>query len=167
MRLTCFVSSRNVVVGGTVFSHRDIPKWTWTSPDGKVLNKTGSIITDARHLSDLMVLWGCRGANINSNHYLIISKIRYQISNAKKLYESQAKKFNCGELNKQGVATGYNESLSEHLTGLLAVKVPVEHGRTSAILQQVPLIHLCWKAKVEYLVWWRVWARAKFKKLGI
>ncbi|PNF15522.1 hypothetical protein B7P43_G16682 [Cryptotermes secundus] len=93
---------------------------------GFIVNKKGSfnqidhILIDVRvrHCSDLMDVRSYRGANTDSDHYLIISKIRSRISNARKIQGSQAKKLNCGKLVEQGVATRYTGLISECLAGL-------------------------------------------------
>jgi hypothetical protein len=64
MRLINFASSRNMVVGSTMFSHKDIHKRTWKSPDGNVFNQTDHILTDARHFSYLMDVRSCRGPTL-------------------------------------------------------------------------------------------------------
>jgi hypothetical protein len=46
------------------------------------------------------------------------SKIRSRVSNVRKIHGSQAKKFNCGKLAEQGVATSYTGLISECLAGL-------------------------------------------------
>jgi hypothetical protein len=74
MRLIKVPTSRNMVllVGSTMFQHKDMHKRTWKSPDGEVINQIYHILIDARHCSDLMEVWSYRGTNIDSDHYLII-----------------------------------------------------------------------------------------------
>jgi hypothetical protein len=113
MRPINFASSRNMVIGSIMFEHKDIHKRTWKSPDGNVFNQIDHILIDVKHCSDLRDVRSYRGANIDSDHYLIISKIRSRISNTRKMHEFQAKKFNCGKLVEQGVATRYNGKIAE------------------------------------------------------
>jgi hypothetical protein len=56
-----------------------------------------------------------RGANIDSDHYLIISKIRSRISNAKKMYGSYARKFNSEKLKSPETSSAYREKLNGYL----------------------------------------------------
>ncbi|PNF25970.1 hypothetical protein B7P43_G06361 [Cryptotermes secundus] len=100
MRLINFASSRNMVVGSTMF------------------NQIDHILIDVRHYSHLMDVRSYRGANTDSDHYLIISNIRRRISNARKIHGSQAKKLNCEKLVEQGVATRYTGLISECLARL-------------------------------------------------
>jgi endonuclease/exonuclease/phosphatase family metal-dependent hydrolase len=86
MRLINYASSGNMVVGSTMFDPKDIPTRTWKSHDENVFNKIDHILIDARHCSDLMDVRSYRRANIDSDHYLIISKVRNRISNARKTH---------------------------------------------------------------------------------
>jgi hypothetical protein len=146
MRLIHFAPSRNMVVGSTMFEHKDTHKRTWKSPDGNMFNQIDHILIDVRHCSDLRDVRSYKGANSDSDHYLIISEIRSRISNARKMHGFQAKKFNCGKLVEQGVATRYTGKIAEYLAGLsdsesvsraweasLTVRVSVEPGRTSGM----------------------------------
>jgi hypothetical protein len=56
-----------------------------------------------------------RGANIDSDHYLLISKIRSRISNARKTYGSCARKFNSEKLKTPEILSAYREQLNEYL----------------------------------------------------
>jgi hypothetical protein len=56
VRVVNFATSNNLVVKSTMFPHRNIHKYTWTSPDGKTHNQIHHILIDRRwHLSILNV----------------------------------------------------------------------------------------------------------------
>ena len=63
---------------------------TWRSPDGQTHNQIDHLLIDALHVSNVMDVRTFRGANIDSDNYLLISKIRSCISNARKTYGSYA-----------------------------------------------------------------------------
>jgi DnaJ-domain-containing protein 1 len=54
-----------------------------------------------------------RRANIESDHYLIIARIRERIYNARKEYRDCVKKFNCDRLKETEIKTSYVERLEE------------------------------------------------------
>ena len=48
VRIVNFAASKNLVVKSAMFPHRDIHKYTWTSPDGKIHNQIDYIFIDRR-----------------------------------------------------------------------------------------------------------------------
>jgi len=48
VRIVKFATSKNLVVKSTMFPHRNIRKYTWTSPDGKTHNQIDHILIDTR-----------------------------------------------------------------------------------------------------------------------
>jgi hypothetical protein len=74
------------------------------------------LIIDARHVSNLLDVRSFRGANIDSDHYLVISKIRGRICNLRKTYRYQAKYFNVGKLKEHDVKILYAQRIEECLT---------------------------------------------------
>jgi len=46
VRIVNFTGSEYLIVKSTMFPHRDIHKYTWTSPDGKAYNKIDHILID-------------------------------------------------------------------------------------------------------------------------
>jgi exonuclease III len=50
VRAVNFATSKNLMVKSTMFPHRNIHKYTWTSPDGKTHNQIDHILVDrGRH----------------------------------------------------------------------------------------------------------------------
>ena len=88
---------------------------TWRSSDGQTHNEIDHLVTDARHVSNVMDVRTFRGANIDSDHYLLITKIRCQIYNARKMYGSYARKFNSEKLKNPETSSAYREKLNEYL----------------------------------------------------
>jgi hypothetical protein len=69
-----------------------------------------------RHLSNLMDVSTDIGVNVDSDHYLVISHIRSQISNARKTYGSCIRKFSSESLKDPEVEARYVERIYESLT---------------------------------------------------
>jgi hypothetical protein len=115
IRLINFACSKNMVVASTLFNHKDIHKMTWRSPDGQTFNQIDQLLIDAR--SNVMDVRTFRGANTDSYHYLLISKIRSQISNPRKIYGSHCRKFNSEKLKSPETSFAYKAKLNEYLPG--------------------------------------------------
>ena len=80
IRVLNFATSKNLVLKSMMFPHRDIHKYTWTSPDGKTHNQIDHILIDRRwHLSILDVL-SFRGADCDTDHYPVVAKVSKRLA---------------------------------------------------------------------------------------
>ena len=76
VRLVNFTTSQNLVVKSTMFPHRNIHKYTWTSPDGKTHNQIDHVLIDRRRHSSVLDVRSFSGADCDTDHYLVIGKVR-------------------------------------------------------------------------------------------
>jgi len=104
-----------MVVASTLFNHKDIHKITQRYSDGQTFSQIDHLLLDARHVSNVMDVTTLRGAKIDSDHYVLISKIRSRISNARKTYGSYARKFDSEKLKSPETSSAYTEKLNEYL----------------------------------------------------
>ena len=75
MALVNFARSKNFVVNRTMFSHRDIHKYIWTSPDRKTHNQIDRIFIDRRWYSRILDVRSFRGDDCDTDHYLVAAKV--------------------------------------------------------------------------------------------
>jgi len=115
IRLINFACSKNMVLASTLFTHKDIHKMTWRYRDGQTFNQIDHLLIDARHVSNVMDVRTFREATIDSDNYLLKSKIRSRISNARKTYGSYARKFDSEKLKSSETSSAYREKLNEYL----------------------------------------------------
>jgi len=76
VRLVNFATSQNLVVKSTMFPHQNIHKYTWTFPDGKAHNQIDHVLIDRRRHSSVLDVRSFRGADCDTDHYLVIAKVR-------------------------------------------------------------------------------------------
>jgi len=92
MVLVNFATSKNLVKS-TMFPHRDIHKYTWTSPDGKTRNQVDRILIDRRWHSSILDVRSFRGAACDNDHCLVVAKVMERLA----LRKQAARKFD-GEI---------------------------------------------------------------------
>lgn len=128
-RFANMCSFNNFVIGGSVFPHKKIHKTTWTSPDGKTENQIDHCCIAARFRRSLEDVKVIRGADVGSDHHLLLAKIKLHLRNYQKSGTIRQHKFNVNLLkikekreeftvelrNKFEVLTGVeNEDIEEH-----------------------------------------------------
>jgi hypothetical protein len=84
VRVVNFATSKNLIVKSTTFPHRNIHKRTWTSPDGVTHNQINHGLIDKRRHSNILDVRSFRGADCDTNHYLVVAKLRERISVSKR-----------------------------------------------------------------------------------
>jgi hypothetical protein len=55
IRVVNFVMSKNLIVRNTMVTHRKIPKFTWSSPDGKTHSQIDYILIDRRGIQVYLI----------------------------------------------------------------------------------------------------------------
>ena len=146
VRLVNFATLKNLVVKSTMFPHRNIHKYTWTSPDGKTHNQIDHVLIDRRwHSSILDVIiiifiqlqMGChpvrsfRGADCDTDYYLVIAKVRERLAVGKEAAQSFDREiFNLRKLNEPEVREHYQIEITNRFAALESVNDEEEVIRT-------------------------------------
>jgi endonuclease/exonuclease/phosphatase family metal-dependent hydrolase len=73
-------ASKHLIVKSTMFPHRNIHKFTWTYPDGKTNNQIDHILLDGDRHSSVCDVPLIRGADCNTDHYLVAAKVRERLT---------------------------------------------------------------------------------------
>lgn len=111
-----FAVSRGIVIASTLFPHKAAHKYTWRSPDGSTLNQIDHILVESRHVSSIMDVRTMRGADIDSDHFLVRMKYKARLA-AKKCYiQSNTKRWNLKNLKETRVRENFEEVVTSKLT---------------------------------------------------
>jgi hypothetical protein len=113
-RVVAFAASRNMTISSTFFPHKNIHKYTWKSPDGNIYNQIDHILIDKRFRSSVSDVRSYRGADIDSDHFLVISKFRLKLKSAR-ITKNRIPKFNIEKLKEEGGNQKYMGDLTEEL----------------------------------------------------
>ena len=69
-----------MIIGGTIFAHKNIHKVTWRSPDRGTMNQIDYVLIQNHHTCNLRDVRCKRGVNVDSDHHLVVAEIHATIS---------------------------------------------------------------------------------------
>jgi len=119
VRLINFATSQNLVVKSTMFPHRNIHKYTWTSPGGKTHNQIGHVLIDRRWHSSVLDVRSLRGDDCDTYHYLVIGKVRERLAVGKQAAQRvDRQRFNLRKLNDPQVREQYQIEITNRFAAL-------------------------------------------------
>ncbi|XP_055632878.1 uncharacterized protein LOC129773303 [Toxorhynchites rutilus septentrionalis] len=93
-----FAASRGLVIRSTFFPRKDIHKATWRSPDQHTTNQIDHVLIEGRFFSNITNIRSLRGADIDSDHYLVGVHVRSKLSRAYNSRQNRPPRFNIRQL---------------------------------------------------------------------
>jgi endonuclease/exonuclease/phosphatase family metal-dependent hydrolase len=84
VRAVNFATSKNLFVKSTMFPHRKIHKHTWTCSERKTHNQIDHVLIDKRQHSSAFDVRSFRGADCDTDHYLVVAKVRERLAVSKR-----------------------------------------------------------------------------------
>ncbi|XP_045502209.1 craniofacial development protein 2-like [Colias croceus] len=118
LRLISFASAKAMVVKSTMFPHKDIYKGTWRSPDGYTINQIDHVAIDERHKRTIEDVRTFRGADCDSDHYLLGIKLKFRIKSVKKHSQTAEDRIDIDNLKSQNMKETFQLELSNRFKDL-------------------------------------------------
>ena len=119
VRIVNFATSKNFVVKSMMFPHRNIHKYTWTSPDGKTHNQIDHVLVNRRWHLRILDVQSFRGADCDTDHYLVVAKVRERLAVSKQAAQRfDGDRFNLRKLNELEVRQQYQVQITNRFAAL-------------------------------------------------
>ena len=112
-----FCQANELVIGGTLFPHKECHKRTWRSPDGGIVNQIDHLAFSKRWRSSLQDVRAMRGADVGSDHHLLMAKVRLRIAKVRK-GDSGRVRFEVSKLKDLEVRNAFKLALHNRFEGL-------------------------------------------------
>ena len=110
-RFTEFCAFNSLVIGGSLFPHKDVHKATWISPDRVTENQLDHITINRKFRTSMLDVRVKRGADIASDHHLLICQLRLKLKAAKKLQSATGFRYNVAALQSKAKLDSFRISL--------------------------------------------------------
>ena len=123
-----FCACNDLVIGGSLFQHKDIHKVTWVSPDGITENQIDHITIARKWRRSLLDTRAKRGADVASDHNLVLSTIRVKLRAFRDTCDRPHAKFNTLRLKEKDVREEFSITLKNKFEALshLTQETPLE-----------------------------------------
>ncbi|PNF22162.1 hypothetical protein B7P43_G05764 [Cryptotermes secundus] len=137
VRVVNFATSKNRNVKSTMFPHRNIHKFTWTSPDGKTHNQIDHILIERRRHSSILDVQSFRAADCDTDHYLVVAKVRERLAVSKQTtHRLHMERFNLKKLNEVEGKEQYCVEISNRFAALENLDTEVDVNKTSENIRE-------------------------------
>ncbi|XP_065582026.1 uncharacterized protein LOC136041328 [Artemia franciscana] len=116
--LVDFALTNDLIIGGTMFAHKTIHKYSWNSPDGRTHNQIDHLLINRKWKSSLQDVRAFRGADLASNHALMIARISLKLKAAPKNSPKANPAFDSAKLTTPAIRNVFALTLSNKFEAL-------------------------------------------------
>jgi len=105
-----------MIIGGSLFPHKDIHKATWVAPNYCTSNQIDHIAISKKWRRSLLDVRSYRGTDVASDLYLIVAQLKLKLAaNRSSNQRVIRKKFNIEKLNQRETRKNFEEELKDSL----------------------------------------------------
>jgi hypothetical protein len=113
VRVVNFATSKTLIVINTIFSHSNIHKYTWTSPNGNTHNQIDHNLIDRRRHSSVLDVRSFRAVDCDMDHFIVLARIRERLADNKQgSHKFQMERFNLKKIKEAEGKEKYHVEVS-------------------------------------------------------
>jgi endonuclease/exonuclease/phosphatase family metal-dependent hydrolase len=96
-------ASQDLVIGGTLFPHKECHKVTRVSPDHRTENQVDHVAVSRKWRRSLQDVRNKRGADVGTDHHLVVARFIFKISAATRRFQRRSRLYD--QINKTNECT--------------------------------------------------------------
>lgn len=123
-----FCGMNDLIIGGTVFPHKSVHKITWKSPDHQTENQIDHITISRRWRSSLEDTKARNGADVGSDHSLLVGKLKVKITAHRKTSQT-SQRHDSGKLKQEKTKSDFQITLKNRFQALQGLDDETVEGK--------------------------------------
>ena len=143
-RLADICGLNDLVIGGTIFEHKEIHKLTWISPNGNVKDQIDHVLINGRWKHSLHNVTVKRGADVGSDHHLLLATVKLQLRRNPIKMEEKGQRYNTARLRNPDVSKNFSIAVKNKYEALSNIDEEAERDAESAWrIAKESYLHAC------------------------
>ena len=143
-RLADICGLNDLVIGGTIFEHKEIHKLTWISPDGNVKNQIDHVLINGRWKHSLHNVTVKRGADVGSDNHLLLATVKLQLRRNPIKMEEKGQRYNIVRLRNPDVSKNFSIAVKNKYEALNNIDEEAERDAESTWrIAKESYLHAC------------------------
>jgi len=156
-RMIFFAAERNLVVKSTFYKHKSRHLATWKHPnDNLPANQIDHLLISGRHLTDVIDVKTCWKANVDSDHYLVVSTLRAHLARFHNGNRETVRRYAVGRLRDPQIAATFAQNISTKLRQLQQAQsgdTPTDWQAVSEVINHEATSTLGYQSLNDFKTW--------------
>ena len=156
-RMIYYAAERNLVVKSSFHQHKSRHLATWKHPNDNLSpNQIDHLLISGRHLTDVIDVKTCWRANVDSDHYLVVSTLRAHLARFHNGQRETVRRYAVDKLRDPQIAKTYAENISTKLQQLQQAQpavTPPDWQSVSEVIKQEATNTLGYQSPNDFNTW--------------